>query len=136
MRLKCRCAAKVVFQKTRAIQVYYWDGPYNKQQQNRWQGGSGKRNSSNEGRTHSCALLRIPTTLSCGKNRMYEMGSKHRCVVKVSCQKTRAIEVYYWEGSYNKQQQSRWQGGSGRRKSSNGGRTHSRALLRRPTTSG
>ena len=45
------------------------------------------------------------------KIRMYEMGSKYRCVEKVSFQKTRAIEVYYWEGSYNKQQQSRWQGG-------------------------
>ena len=27
-------------------------------------GGSEKRKSSNEGRLHSCALLRIPTTLS------------------------------------------------------------------------
>ena len=30
-------------------------------------GGSKKRETSNEGRTHSCALIRKPTTLCCGK---------------------------------------------------------------------
>ena len=57
--------------------------------------------SSNGGRTHSCTLLRRPITFICGINiRLYEMGSKYRCVVKVGFQKSkkRAVGVYYWDG--------------------------------------
>ena len=54
--------------------------------------GSEKRKSSNEEQTHSCALLRRPTTLSIVKTvRLGEMGSKYRSVVKIGSQKIRAI---------------------------------------------
>ena len=49
---------------------------------------SGKRKSSDEGRTHSCALLRRPTTLSWWrKARLGEVGSKYLCVVKIIFEK-------------------------------------------------
>ena len=37
--------------------------------------------SSNEGRTHSCALLRRPTTLSWGKEVIQQWGTRHSCAL-------------------------------------------------------
>ena len=54
-------------------------------------GGNEKRKSNNEGRLHSCSLLRIPTTLSCG-----EKGQARRDGFETSlCSENRFSENIY-----------------------------------------
>ena len=136
---KYHCVVKIGFQKiTCNLKLLVrWDLTTTTitSQQHGSGGGSEKRKSSNEGRSHSCALLRRPTTLSWGKNvRLGEMGSKYHCVVKIGFQKITCNLKLLVGGILHTSQQNGRQQGWRKRKSSNEGRLHSCALLRRPTT--
>ena len=119
--------------------VSRWDPSNNNNNNNgRRQGGSEKRKSSDEGRTHSCAPLKRPTSLNQGRKvRLCEMGLKYRRVVSLFSALTcnlnllvggilQIITIIIMAASKG--------GGPKRGNPAMDGRTHSCASLRRPTT--